>query len=60
MYGNNTNDEFLDVLTKPLPAMRLSSLQNVAKIDDKDVETWYKEEIWRLVGWDVLAREGAW
>ncbi|KAI4652562.1 uncharacterized protein J4E79_008868 [Alternaria viburni] len=60
MYGNNTNDEFLDVLTKPLPAMRLSSLQNVVKIDDKDVETWYKEEIWRLVGWDVLAREGAW
>ncbi|KAH6881998.1 hypothetical protein BKA58DRAFT_11641 [Alternaria rosae] len=60
MYGNNTNDEFLDVLTKPLPAMRLSALQNVAKIDDKDVGTWYKEEIWRLVGWDVLARESAW
>jgi hypothetical protein len=60
MYGNNTNDEFLDVLTKPVPAMRLGSLQNVAKIDDKDVGTWYKEEIWRLVGWDVLAREGAW
>ena len=60
MYGNNTDDEFLDVLTKPIPAMRLGSMQNVAKIDDKDVETWYKEEVWRLVGWDVLAREGAW
>jgi hypothetical protein len=60
MYGNNTNDEFLDVLTKPTPAMRLGSLQNVAKVDDKDVETWYKKEVWRLVGWDVLAREGVW
>ncbi|KAG9193582.1 hypothetical protein G6011_03617 [Alternaria panax] len=59
MYGNNTNDEFLDVLTKPVPAMRLGSMQNVAKVDDKDVETWYKEEVWRLVGWDILAREGA-
>jgi hypothetical protein len=60
MYGNNTNDEFLDVLTKPVPAMRLGSMQNVAKVDDKDVQTWYKEEVWRLVGWDILAREGAW
>ncbi|KAL1799393.1 hypothetical protein ACET3X_003430 [Alternaria dauci] len=60
MYGNNTNDEFLDVLTKPVPAIRLGSLQNVAKIDDKDVQTWFKEEVWRLVGWDILARDGAW
>jgi hypothetical protein len=35
-------------------------MQNVAKVDDKDVQTWYKEEVWRLVGWDILAREGAW
>jgi hypothetical protein len=60
MYGNNTNDEFLDVLTKPVPAMRLGSMQNVAKVDDQDVQTWYKEEVWRLVGWDILAREGTW
>ncbi|KAF1938442.1 hypothetical protein EJ02DRAFT_446848 [Clathrospora elynae] len=60
MYGNKPEDEFLDVLTKPVPAMRLGSLQNVAKIDDKDVEKWYKGEIWRLVGWDILARESGW
>lgn len=57
MYGNKQDDEFLDVLTKPMPAMRLGTLPNVAKIDDKDVEQWYKEEIWRLVGWDIMARE---
>lgn len=60
MYGDAVEDEFLDVLTKPVPAMRLGSLQNVAKVDDKDVEEWFKQEVWRLVGWDVLAKEGGW
>lgn len=60
MYGHSTDDEFLDVLTKPMPQMRLGSLQNVAKVEDEDVETWYKEEVWRLVGWDILARESGW
>jgi hypothetical protein len=35
----------------------VGTLQNVAKIDDKDVGEWYKEEVWRLVGWDIMARE---
>ena len=60
IYGDKAEDEFLDVLTKPMPSMRLGTLQNVAKIDDKDVGGWYKEEVWRLVGWDILAREGGW
>lgn len=60
MYGRDDDDEFLDVLTKPVPAIRIGSLQNVAKINDGDVEQWYKEEVWRLVGWDIMAREGGW
>lgn len=60
MYGHSTDDEFLDILTKPMPQMRLGSLQNVARVEDADVETWYKEEVWRLVGWDILARESGW
>ena len=60
MYGDKADDEFLDVLTKPMPTMRLGSLQNVARIEDKDVETWYKKEVWRLVGWDTLAKESGW
>ncbi|KAF1349343.1 hypothetical protein EJ07DRAFT_169408 [Lizonia empirigonia] len=60
MYGNKVDDEFLDVLTKPIPSMRLGSLQNVARVEDKDVEEWYKKEVWRLVGWDVLAKERGW
>ncbi|KAF2821952.1 hypothetical protein CC86DRAFT_357872 [Ophiobolus disseminans] len=57
MYGSSSDDEFLDVLTKPIPAMRVGNLQNVGKIQDEDVEQWYKEEVWRLVGWDIMARE---
>ncbi|KAA8621854.1 hypothetical protein PtrSN002B_005267 [Pyrenophora tritici-repentis] len=60
MYGSKADDEFLDVLTKPLPPMRLTSMQNVAKVEDKDVEAWFSEEVWRLVGWDILAREDGW
>jgi len=57
MYGGKGDDEFLDVLTKPVPAMRVGNLQNVAKVKDEDVREWYKEEVWRLVGWDVMARQ---
>jgi hypothetical protein len=60
MYGDKVEDEFLDVLTKPVPSMRIGTLQNVAKINDADVEQWFKEEIWRLVGWDIMARESGW
>lgn len=60
MYGDKVDDEFLDVLTKPMPSMRLGSLQSVARIEDRDVEDWYKKEVWRLVGWDVLAKESGW
>ncbi|KAJ4366721.1 hypothetical protein N0V95_000050 [Ascochyta clinopodiicola] len=60
MYGDKMDDEFLDVLMKPMPSIRLGSLQNVARIEDKDVEDWYKKEVWRLVGWDVLAKESGW
>ncbi|CAO2651733.1 Nn.00g000160.m01.CDS01 [Neocucurbitaria sp. VM-36] len=60
MYGHKSDDEFLDILTKPMPAMRLGTQQIVAKVDDKDVETWFKEEVWRLIGWDILAKESDW
>lgn len=60
MYGHSTDDDFLDVLTKPMPQMRLGQIQNVAEVKDENVEQWYKKEVWRLVGWDILARESGW
>lgn len=58
MFGGRQDDEFLDVLTKPVPSMRASTLPNSARIDEEGVEQWYKEEMWRLVGWDIMVREG--
>ena len=60
MYGNKVEDEFLDILTKPIRPIHPGSLKNVSKVENKDVETWYSEEVWRLVGWDILAREDGW
>lgn len=60
MYESKTDDEFVDVLVNPIPTIRASSLQNVAKVDHKNVKDWYKQEVWRLVGWDILAREREW
>ena len=60
MFGDNTDDEFLDILTKPMPSMRVNNLASVAKVDDHEVEQWFKEEVWRLVGWDVMAKEAGW
>lgn len=60
MYGGTTQDGFLDVLTKPVSLIRLGSLISPAEVEEEDIEQWYRREVWRLVGWDVLAREDAW
>ncbi|KAH8724165.1 hypothetical protein GQ44DRAFT_750475 [Phaeosphaeriaceae sp. PMI808] len=57
MYGTNPDDEFLDVLTKPMATIRQGSLRSVANIPEDNVEKWFKEEVWRLLGWDILSRE---
>ncbi|KAF2686869.1 hypothetical protein K458DRAFT_470867, partial [Lentithecium fluviatile CBS 122367] len=54
MFGDKMDDEFLNVLRMPV---RLGSLPTVPEIDDKDVEEWYQKQVWRLVGWDILAKE---
>ncbi|KAF2180900.1 hypothetical protein K469DRAFT_590807 [Zopfia rhizophila CBS 207.26] len=57
MFGEETHDEFSDVLRMPA---RLGGLPAVQKVDDGDVGEWFRGEIWRLVGWDLLGREGEW
>jgi hypothetical protein len=55
MFGGKADDDFLNVLAMPV---RPGSLPNIPKIDDEGVEVWYQKQVWRLVGWDILAREG--
>lgn len=60
MYGGNLEDKVLDVLTKPILGTSKDSVPKVAKVGEEDVKTWYKQEVWRLLGWDVLANEDSW
>jgi hypothetical protein len=57
MFGQDDHDEFSDVLRMPA---RLGGLPSVAKVEDKDVNEWFQGEVWRLVGWELLGREGEW
>ncbi|KAI7226172.1 hypothetical protein KC330_g8909 [Hortaea werneckii] len=30
------------------------------KVKEAEVQEWFREEVWRLLGWEVLSKEGAW
>jgi len=56
-FGNNVEDDFVDVLTRPVdfgPAPR------APKVEDKDVLEWYQSQVWRLIGWDILEKDEDW
>lgn len=60
MFGTEGVDEhspLLDCLKMPAtPATPLS----VPKVKEAEVQEWFKEEVWRLLGWEVLSKEGEW
>jgi len=63
VFGAQTG-EFMHALREPC---FLSDNLNVdadvhtlASMDDGNVRDWYKHEIWRCVGWDVLINHIAW
>ena len=52
--------EFVDVLTKPTnPDIDLKE-DLIAEGIDEDIGDWYKNEIWKLVGWDILLKHIQW
>jgi hypothetical protein len=52
------NNEFVDVLKKPV---RIGPVPPPPKVEDApDIPHWFREEMWRLIGWDILAREDGW
>jgi hypothetical protein len=55
MFGeSDAQNEFIEHLTKPRPFPPVSK---PPKVDDEDVSSWFQEQVWKLVGWDLLARE---
>lgn len=55
--GRDGEDLFLDCLQKP-PCTGSQPAPPAAK--EADVQEWYKEEVWRLLGWEIMSREQAW
>ncbi|KAJ4305741.1 hypothetical protein N0V90_001272 [Kalmusia sp. IMI 367209] len=56
-FGNKINDDFVDILTKPV---NMGRPPPVPKIKDEDVPEWYQTQVWRLVGWEILEKAGGW
>lgn len=56
MFGEDgrDDDEFHDCLK--MPATKGPPL-SVPKIKEPEVQDWFKEEVWRLLGWEILSRE---
>lgn len=56
MEDANEDDPFVDCLRRP--ALSTSPLP-VPTVKETEVQEWFKEEVWRLLGWDILSREDA-
>ncbi|KAK4546368.1 hypothetical protein LTR36_002045 [Oleoguttula mirabilis] len=50
-------DPFMDCLK--MPGMSAQALP-MPKVKEVEVREWFKEEVWRLVGWEVLGKEAGW
>lgn len=55
--GVDEQDPFVDCLQKPALS---GSLPVVPNVKEPDAQEWFKEEVWRLLGWDILSRESGW
>lgn len=57
VFGCDESNDFMDCLRMPA---RLAPLPAPPKIDEQDMGNWFKEELWRLLGWEILGRETDW
>ena len=64
VFGKQTG-EFVDALTEPAFPDPLGNADaggdaEVAGREERGMGDWYKQEVWRIVGWDVLAQHIEW
>ncbi|KAF2014848.1 hypothetical protein BU24DRAFT_463592 [Aaosphaeria arxii CBS 175.79] len=55
MFGEGDDNELLDILRKPA---RPGRYPKDSIPTNTGVEDWFMEEVWKVVGWDLLSREG--
>lgn len=51
-----TSDPFAESLKMPADKGSIS----IPKVKEVEVQDWFKEEMWRLLGWEILSKEGEW
>ncbi|KAL1592750.1 hypothetical protein SLS60_011166 [Paraconiothyrium brasiliense] len=56
-FGHQVDDDFKDILTNPVSMGRPPP---APKIKDEDVPEWYQSQVWRLIGWEILEKDGEW
>ncbi|KAI6878351.1 sure-like protein [Hortaea werneckii] len=55
--GVDAQSPLMDCLKMP---MAPSAPLHMPKVKETEVQEWFKEEVWRLLGWEVLSKEGDW
>lgn len=53
MEGLDENDPFIDCLKMPVPG---TATIPVPKVKGPEVGEWFKGEMWKLLGWEILSR----
>ncbi|KAK3079317.1 hypothetical protein LTS18_005156 [Coniosporium uncinatum] len=56
MFGDEPN-EFADLLRR---APKYPPPPKPVELEQEEVGDWFKEKVWKLVGWELLAQEGDW
>ncbi|KAF2122979.1 hypothetical protein BDV96DRAFT_12945 [Lophiotrema nucula] len=57
MWNEKEEDELSNVLRMPA---RLAAMPPVPKLEEKNVDEWFQEKVWRLVGLDLLESKIQW
>lgn len=61
LFGSAYAAEFIESISQPIcPENQAEEGRFGPKIIDQDVEKWFKEEVWRILGWEILAGSIAW
>ncbi|KAK4888876.1 hypothetical protein LTR27_012275 [Elasticomyces elasticus] len=56
--GVDEEDPFMDCLK--MPSLTGQQPLPMPKIKEPEVQEWFKAEVWRLLGWEILGKEGGW
>ncbi|KAK5013777.1 hypothetical protein LTR60_003687, partial [Cryomyces antarcticus] len=59
MFGSEgaEHEEFMDCLRMPV---RSGPMPQQPKRESTSVPEWFQEELWKLLGWEILGRDGEW